>query len=185
MRAESYKLAVLVMRAQGMHDGHGHILEQLEGEFDGTLILVGSSYRPRSWKNPFTFAERRSFIAAGTRHIDMNIDAMPLLDTLYNDRAWASNVRAAVRFHMRHKGLDPETTEIVMTGFEKDKSSEYQNWFPEWGRKPIEPFIRDGHLLNATDLRQALFFPGGRRHGCGRHTLWQGKGSYNPGLDGS
>lgn len=88
MRAESYKLAVLVMRAQGMHDGHGHILEQLEGEFDGTLILVGSSYRPRSWKNPFTFAERRSFIAAGTRHIDMNIDAMPLLDTLYNDRAW-------------------------------------------------------------------------------------------------
>ena len=160
MRAERHRLAVLVMRAQGFHDGHEHLLKEVENEVDSALVLVGSSYRPRSWKNPFTFAERRGFIEAGTRDRKIPVGVMPLIDTLYNDRAWASNVRAAVRFRIREMGLPLDEVEVILTGFEKDASSAYQSWFPEWERRPVQALKRGGEILNATDLREAIFFPG-------------------------
>jgi len=175
MREKRHKVAVLIARAQGFHDGHAHILKSIEGEFDSVLMLVGSAYRPRSWKNPFSFAERADFIRAGTKSIDIDLSIVPLVDTLYNDRSWASNVRAAVRFHLRQKDLDPAITDIVLTGFEKDQSSAYQGWFPEWGRKPIDPFRRNGALLNATDLRNALFLSDGTGLGQAGRTFGEDK----------
>jgi bifunctional NMN adenylyltransferase/nudix hydrolase len=156
---DHHTLAVFIGRFQPFHIGHLDVLDSLEGEVDSTLMLVGSSYRPRSWKNPFTFAERKSFIEAGTKDARMPIDVLPLIDTLYNDRAWATNVRTAVKLYMRAKGLDEDTTDVVLTGFEKDKSSRYLRWFPEWEMLASDASTHDGDIINATDLRTALFFP--------------------------
>jgi len=160
MGDKRHTLAVFIGRFQPFHIGHLDVLENLSGKVDSTLMLVGSAYRPRSWKNPFTYAERKRFIDAGTEGLDMPVDVLPLIDTLYNDRSWASNVRTAVRLYMRAKGLDEDTTEIVLTGFEKDRSSRYLGWFPEWTMLPASPSMHEGEIINATDLREAIFFPG-------------------------
>ncbi|MFZ3583977.1 NUDIX domain-containing protein [Loktanella sp. DJP18] len=154
-----YKLAVFLGRFQPFTRAHRDVVQNLCGKVDGTLMLTGSAYRPRSWKNPFSFNERKAFIEAGVADIDMRVDVLPLIDTLYNDRSWASNVRTAVRLYIRARGLLEETTEVVLTGFEKDASSRYLNWFPEWTMMPAQASRHEGEIINATDLRRALFFP--------------------------
>ncbi len=153
-------LAVFIGRFQPFHAGHLDVLEQALSRADSMLMLVGSAYRPRSWKNPFTYSERRAFIAAGTTHLSKPVATLPLVDTLYNDRAWISNVRTAVTLHMRRAGMDPAKTDVILTGFEKDKSSQYLRWFPTWEMMQAEPKMHGGVVLNATDLREALFFSG-------------------------
>lgn len=159
MGEKRHTLAVFIGRFQPFHIGHRDVLESISSKVDSTLVLVGSAYRPRSWKNPFVFSERKRFIEAGAEGLDMPVDVLPLIDTLYNDRSWASNVRTAVRLYMRAKGLDEATTEIALTGFEKDRSSRYLGWFPEWTMLPASPSTHEGEIINATDLREAMFFP--------------------------
>lgn len=151
-------LAVFIGRFQPFHSGHLDVVENALSVADSMLMLLGSSYRPRSWKNPFTYAERRAFIAEGTRAVEKPIATLPLVDTLYNDRAWITNVRTAVTLHMRKAGLDPVTTKVILTGFDKDKSSRYLSWFPTWEMMHVAPKTHDGAILNATDLRESLFF---------------------------
>lgn len=159
MGNKTHKLALLIGRFQPFTQAHRGVLQNLEGKVDSTLMLVGSAYRPRSWKNPFTYNERKSFIEAGSDGINMPIDTLPLIDTLYNNRSWASNVRTAVKLYMRARGLTDESTEVILTGFEKDASSKYLSWFPEWTMMPAPVRLHDGEVINATDLRKALFFP--------------------------
>ena len=158
MAQKRHKLAVFIGRFQPFHIGHHTVINSVADRVDSMLVLVGSAYRPRSWKNPFTYQERADFLAEGVAGIALPVDALPLVDTLYNDRAWATNVRTAVRLHMRAKGLDPATTDIALTGFEKDKSSQYLRWFPEWEMLPASPHLHDGEIINATQMREMLFF---------------------------
>lgn len=152
-----HRLAVFIGRFQPFHIGHLDVIESALTQADSMLLLVGSAYRPRSWKNPFTYSERRAFIRASTSDLGKPVETFPLVDTLYNDRAWISNVRTAVTLHMRRAGLDPDQTQVVLTGFEKDKSSRYLGWFPTWEMLSAAPKMHDGVILNATDLREHLF----------------------------
>ena len=159
MAQKRHKLAVFIGRFQPFHIGHRAVVAQMAGQVDSLLVLIGSAYRPRSWKNPFLYHERQHFLEAGIVGIALPVDTLPLVDTLYNDRAWATNVRTAVRLHMRAKGLDPATTDIAMTGFEKDKSSQYLRWFPEWDMLFASAHRHNGAIISATQMREGLFFP--------------------------
>lgn len=157
MADKRHTLAVFIGRFQPFHHGHRTIVEDAATRADSILMLVGSSYRPRSWKNPLLFEERAAFIREGVEDIRTDIDILPIIDTLYNDRAWAANVRLAVNTACRARGLDPEQTDVLITGFDKDKSSNYLSWFPEWRAHPVEPATHDGQIINATDFREAVF----------------------------
>ena len=160
-----HRLAVFIGRFQPFHIGHFDVVQNALTDCDSMLMLVGSAYRPRSWKNPFTYAERVAFIRKSMASIAKPIATLPLVDTLYNDRAWTVNVRTAVTLHMRKAGLDPDKTQVVLTGFEKDKSSRYLSWFPTWEMLPADPHLHDGDIVSATDLRRALFFGKGEDTG--------------------
>lgn len=168
MGDQRHTLAVFIGRFQPFHIGHLDVIASVAARADSILMLVGSAYRPRSWKNPFSYGERLQFIRGSTSDLGVAVDMLPLVDTLYNDRAWATNVRTAVRLHLRAKGLDPDQTDIAITGFEKDKSSQYLRWFPEWQMIPAAPTQHDGKIINATDLRETLFFPDEAAHGPDR-----------------
>ena len=157
-----HKLAVFIGRFQPFHIGHRSIIAAAADQADSLLALIGSANRPRSWKNPFYYDERRAFLRAGIAGIALPVDTQPLNDTLYSDTAWAGNVRAAVAAHMLKTGLDPATTDIALTGFEKDKSSQYLSWFPEWSMLPAAPHIHQGKVMSATQMREALFFENGK-----------------------
>jgi len=92
--------------------------------------------------------------AAGS---DMNITCLPLVDTLYDDKTWAGNVRTAIDLHLRNQGLNATDAKIILVGHDKDESSQYLRWFPEYASAPVDAEIRDDDVLNATDMRAALF----------------------------
>lgn len=158
MGNKRHSLAVFIGRFQPFHIGHHDVVASMVSCADSLLILVGSAYRARSWKNPFSYAERADFIRQGCSDIRLPVDILPLVDTLYNDRAWATNVRTAVQLHMRAKGLDAADTDILLTGFEKDQSSRYLRWFPEWKMIAADAKEHDGQIINATEMREQLFF---------------------------
>lgn len=152
-----HRLAVFIGRFQPFHIGHRAVLEHAATIADSALVLVGSAYRPRSPKNPLSFEERCGLMRAGLEGVDFDIALLPLVDTLYNDRAWASNVRTAVTMHMRAAGLDPAHTDILLTGYEKDSSSAYVRWFPEWRWETAPAHLHKGVPVSATGLRHALY----------------------------
>ncbi|WP_411889288.1 NUDIX domain-containing protein [Yoonia sp. SDW83-1] len=176
-----HRLAVFIGRFQPFHAGHMDVVQNALTQADSLLMLVGSAYRPRSWKNPFTYAERAAFVRASTDEVGKPVATLPLVDTLYNDRAWTVNVRTAVTLHMRKAGLNPDKTDVVLTGFEKDKSSRYLGWFPTWQMLPADPHMHEGEIVSATDLRQELFF--GRGENTGRMAKRYGLAQIAPVLD--
>jgi bifunctional NMN adenylyltransferase/nudix hydrolase len=152
------KVIVFIGRFQPFHIGHYNVVKKASEISNNILILVGSSYRARSWKNPFKFSERKLFIQKSCENINSNIGILPLVDTLYNDRTWANNVRSAVNLYLRNNNLSKENTEVILTGYEKDNSSMYLKWFPEWDWKPVTGESHNDTIINAKDFREDLFF---------------------------
>ncbi|WP_412074243.1 NUDIX domain-containing protein [Tritonibacter mobilis] len=150
-------LAVMIGRVNPVTKAHIQILETAARAADDVLLLVGSAYRSRSFRNPLTFDERKALVRKVATGLDARLDVLPLIDTLYSDRAWAANVRMAVKAYIRARNWEEDGVKVVLTGFEKDKSSRYLKWFPEWEALPIEPLKHGGRVINATDLRRALF----------------------------
>jgi bifunctional NMN adenylyltransferase/nudix hydrolase len=135
-----YDHAVVIGRFQPLHVGHERVLKLAAQQAKNLIILVGSSGRHRSPKNPFTFEERCSMISrAGIRG-----DCLPIHDHPYNDDAWVTEVRDAVAGISRYG-------RICLVGFRKDASSYYQSMFPEWDY--IELPSQYG-TFNATDIRR-------------------------------
>lgn len=152
-------LAVVIGRFQGPHLGHAHLLAQAAATGDRVLVLVGSSGRPRSPRNPFTYGERRMALEAMAARlwIGERIAFLPLIDTLYDDDLWVSNVRLAVNRHLQAVG----DHDVVLVGFSKDRTSEYLRWFggpghEGWRSEQASSASFDGRVLNATDLRRAV-----------------------------
>ncbi|WP_425100773.1 NUDIX domain-containing protein [Tropicibacter sp. S64] len=149
-------LAVMIGRVNPVTKAHLHILETAARAANDVLLLVGSAYRPRSFRNPLSFDERKALVRKVVTGLEARLDILPLIDTLYSDRAWAANVRMAVKAYIRARGWEEEAVKVLLTGFEKDKSSRYLKWFPEWEALPVEPLKHAGRVINATDLRRAL-----------------------------
>lgn len=152
------KVIVFIGRFQPFHVGHCNVVKKASEISKNVLILVGSSYRARSWKNPFKFSERKDFIEQSCKDIDANIGILPLVDTLYNDRTWANNVRAAVNLYLRNNKIDKDNAEIIITGYKKDNSSAYLKWFPEWDWNPVTGKMHENKVINSKDFREDLFF---------------------------
>jgi bifunctional NMN adenylyltransferase/nudix hydrolase len=157
MAQKPYRLAVFIGRFQPFHIGHRTVLEHATTYADSALVIIGSAFRPRSPKNPFSFEERAALITTGLDGVDLDVVFLPLIDTLYDDAAWGDNVRHAVTMHLTAIGQRPEDTEIILTGFEKDKSSAYVRWFPEWAWEPAPGHTYNGKTVSATHLRHVLY----------------------------
>ncbi|MBZ9749295.1 adenylyltransferase/cytidyltransferase family protein [Deinococcus sp. HMF7604] len=143
-------LAVLIGRFQPPHAAHLHLIETALARHSHLLILLGSANLTRSVVNPWTAAERARLIRASLPATG-RLSLVPLADE-FDAARWAASVRAAVQ----QKAAQVGTQSTVLTGFEKDASSVYLRWFPEW---TLDPSPAHGDL-NATAVRAALFGQG-------------------------
>ncbi|MEX0302991.1 MAG: NUDIX domain-containing protein, partial [Leisingera sp.] len=152
-------LSVIIGRFQPFHKGHRKLFQHAFSISDETLVLIGSAFRPRSEKNAFKWSERAGFITAALKAagLDAPVTCLPLVDTLYDDKTWAGNVRTAVDLHLRNRGFDREKVKIVLVGHDKDESSKYLRWFPEFTAAAVEAESNGTEVINATDMRAALF----------------------------
>jgi bifunctional NMN adenylyltransferase/nudix hydrolase len=153
-----YKVAVLIGRFEPFHNGHlANALQALDLA-EKVIILVGSSFQPRTPKNPFTYAERKEMInnAIMSARNRANISIHPLRDYKYSNNSWISSVQATVRT----ASPDVDDSEIAIMGYDKDDSSWYNHAFPEWKFVSLSGFVEHGSVpIDATKVRE-LFFEG-------------------------
>lgn len=158
-----YSVAILIGRYEPYHLGHHANTQQAFGIADHVLMLVGSSFQPRTPKNPFQFEERATMIAGaiGPRKkvlgsLKNNYEIRPLEDFKYSNNSWISNVQSIVA--KEHPGVDDK--DICILGYDKDESSWYNHAFPEWDFIPLDGFVKHGsHPIDATKVRE-LYFEG-------------------------
>ena len=142
-----YGTVMLIGRFQPLHNAHLEIIKRCTALTDQLVIVAGSAKQPRTYKNPFTFEERRQMILAAAAGLSLNVYVEPNIDTIYNDQAWAVRVQG---IHSKYRCLG---TRDAIIGHKKDDSSFYLDMFPQWeyiNVEQIEP-------LGATDIRDLYF----------------------------
>lgn len=146
--SKKYDTLVLIGRFQPLHSAHLEIIKRATALTDQLVIIVGSANQPRTYKNPFTFDERKRMILDATRGLDLQVFVESNTDTIYNDQAWAVRVQSIVSKYRVIGGAG-----VGIIGHKKDLSSSYLNMFPQWTLEEVELI----EPLNATDVRDLYF----------------------------
>jgi bifunctional NMN adenylyltransferase/nudix hydrolase len=145
--SKQYGTLVLIGRFQPLHNAHLEIIKRATALTDQLVIVTGSAAQPRTYKNPFTSAERERMIKAATAGLSMRIYVEENVDTIYNDQAWAVRVQGIVS---KYKILGTRTGVI---GHKKDDSSFYLDMFPQWEYVDVEEI----EPLSAVNIRDLYF----------------------------
>ena len=141
-------LAICIGRFQPPHRAH---LEAIHMALSGAwrvAVVLGSSQRPRSPKNPWNLDERQAMISACLTPDELGrTNFIPLQDRLYDDDLWAASLRREIQ------ALIPEAGSIALMGHRKDHSSYYLGLLPDW------TFMEVAQVpgLHATGIRKRLF----------------------------
>jgi bifunctional NMN adenylyltransferase/nudix hydrolase len=136
---------VFIGRFQPFHLGHEAVIAEAINKASEVIVVIGSSFQPRTLRNPFTFEERREQIKLAFPQTKVKV--VGVMDYPYDDNAWVSSVQQVVH--------DNATTDnIGLIGHSKDESSYYLNIFKQW-KNHVE--VPNFNGLNATDLRNMIF----------------------------
>lgn len=148
---KKYKYSIVIGRFQPVHNGHVDLINHAMSISDHTIIVVGSSHKPVTPKNPFTDTERaRFFIELGLYTEDTSL--VYAVDYMYNDEKWVSEVHKKVS---DVTGIDVKKNEVCLVGHRKDESTWYLDMFPHWHYEEYSPpNVQD---LHATEIRQNIY----------------------------
>ena len=150
---KQFEYVVFIGRFQPSHRGHiNTILKGLEIS-KNVIVIIGSSFRPRSPENPWSYEERRELIQmALSEHLDLKDMNRVLFsysyDFKYNEQKWIEDIQTKVKSH-----VPSPKAKIAIIGHHKDESSYYLDKFPQWDFVEME----NTELLNATDIRDIYF----------------------------
>lgn len=146
-----YDVLVYIGRFQPVHNAHVETIRRASKLAKKLVIICGSANQPRTYKNPWTFEERKYLIDIVCKDVMSPTLCQhviePNIDSVYNDSAWVERIQEIVSRNSR------PNDKIGIIGHKKDSSSFYLDMFPQWDfvdTPLIEP-------LNATDIR-GLFF---------------------------
>lgn len=144
-----FEYLVFVGRFQPFHRGHTSVVYEALRRSDKLIVLVGSSNRPRSPRNPWTFQERRNMILQGLpTELHARLHVRPLADACYDDQRWQANVCTAVTAITGSADV-----RVGMIGHCKDQTSYYLKLFPEWPLLQVE----NSSQISATPIRERFF----------------------------
>lgn len=152
-------LGLLIGRFQPPHIGHIELIRMALTQCDQLLILLGcTENKERTRKNPFTWSERAQMIRDSLTQQDCErLIITPLSDTT-SDQQWcdtikeevASTIHKKINIHAHAPG--DYTESVKLFGCNKDASSIYLQWFPEYTYSVLEQTLFDG--LSSTPLRE-------------------------------
>ena len=151
-KKHEYDLVVYIGRFQPFHNGHANTLKRASKIAKNVLVLIGSSTTARSIKNPFTYSERKQMIQDSVHILNFHIDG--IRDYTYDDNQWITQVGTTVERYV--KMTDAKKVGII--GHDKDHSSSYLNYFPQWDFIEEPPYADvSGNLIDATKIRELMF----------------------------
>jgi bifunctional NMN adenylyltransferase/nudix hydrolase len=152
---KKYDLAVIIGRFEPYHVGHEILVNKALMIADRVLILIGSSYAPRTIKNPFTYDERVKMITEAAA--PAFIMTAPLVDNLYSDDEWVTSVQNHISNCMMPGSSwedVPTKKRVAIVGNKKDESSYYLDLFPQYDYVPVDE-VKLG--FDATTIRTMMF----------------------------
>lgn len=153
MTNKPYDLVVFIGRFQIVHNAHKAIIDRAcELANHKVVVIVGSADKPRTYKNPFTTAERKAMLGEITKDSKVRVFLEHVHDHTYNDTAWSAQIQRIVTKHASAPWTD-KGMRIAIIGHKKDESSFYLDMFPQWDfidQDLIEP-------LDATQIRDLYF----------------------------
>tara|TARA_Y100001951_G_C11277297_1_gene262784 strand:- start:564 stop:1610 length:1047 start_codon:yes stop_codon:yes gene_type:complete len=149
---QKYDYAVIIGRFQPIHKGHVRLIVNALSKAKRVIIGVGSANSSVTPRNPFTYEERASMIEMELGDYAKRVTIEPLNDSLYTDSEWSQQVRDMVH-NVAVSHCMPDAT-IGLSGFEKDSTSYYLRFFPEWADLTVkEPLFE----YNSTDIRELFY----------------------------
>lgn len=141
---------ILIGRFQPAHNAHLEIIHEALNLSKEVIILIGSSYQPRTSKNPFTAEEREKLIRCAFSDEDNDrLIFSYVSDKLYNDQQWAIDIQG----HVQDIIETTTDTNVGIIGHKKDNSSFYLDMFPQW--ELVE--FNNVEDLHATSIRDYYF----------------------------
>ena len=143
-----YHTAVFIGRFSPFHMGHEQVIREGLKQAREVIVVVGSSFAARSFRNPFTFEERRDMIKSVFP--ESNVKVVPVSDYPYDDNKWVAAVQSLVMSNMAYT---PDPTRIALIGHKKDETSYYLNLFKQWSSIGVDNFKG----INATEIRSHMF----------------------------
>lgn len=161
-------VSVYVGRFNPFHLGHAHVLERALRTSKLVVVLVGSSYKARTPKNPFSYEERkemieqwfRNYLTFGEGHCG-ELEIRPMRDFASNNK-WIASVQSTVKSVITAHCTRNSTilTDIYITGSDRDDSTWYLEAFPQW-KKDLVPALQHkpgtDEDLSATSVRKVLY----------------------------
>lgn len=140
------KYSVFIGRMQLPHKGQLAIIEKALRETDELIVVLGSSFKARTPKNPFTHVERARMVSISLDEDDVSrVHFVPMRD-FYDDDRWVSEVQREVLSITQGKP-------VTLYGHKKDVTGYYQDNFPDWG------YVDAGYTpgYDSTTFRKAFF----------------------------
>lgn len=140
-------------RFQPFHQGHLETLKTALDTAKQVIILLGSSNRAPTIRNPFNAMQRANMISLACREAGLplqRIITVPINDYPYQDNKWVQNVQDTVGGLTAGSSEDPT---IGIIGFARDHTSYYLDLFPQW-EKIESPEVGN---INATNIRNSFF----------------------------
>jgi len=151
----SYDYAVFIGRFEPFHNAHKRVIEKALSVADKVIVLVGSSSKPRSIKDPFFVEERKVMMrSAFAPAMAGRLLFGELRDFPYNDERWAREVQAQVaQLVVADNKVMNAPRSICLVGHFKDESTDYLKMFPQW------PLVEAANheQKNASDIRTLMF----------------------------
>lgn len=147
-----YDYAIVIGRFQPIHLGHVRLIKNALEMADEVIVCIGSANAPRTPRNPFSYEERQKLIRAEFP-VGTKLEFIALDDMLYNDGAWVKQVHYKVNTVILRQSRDPDTVSIALSGYEKDATSYYLKYFPEW---KSEFHTLEGDY-NSTEIREFFY----------------------------
>ena len=153
MQTSKKSIGAVIGRFSMVHNQHERMFQQMAKENSHVLIMLGSSNRCISPKNPFSFEQRASFVLSVIAQFmePANVRIVPLPDRIYTEGRWEAKVQQAVDSYAEE--LEVTDSRIAMYGNEKDHTGYWQRNFPQWKRVDIGLH----EMIHATDLRNIWF----------------------------
>jgi bifunctional NMN adenylyltransferase/nudix hydrolase len=142
---------VFIGRFQPLHKAHLGTIEYAFTLAEKVIIFIGSSFQPRTYKNPFTAFERYNFIKNSLVNHKENLDYFVIdKQDFYSDDEWIDSIVEDVY------QIDNDESKIAIIGYNKDSSSYYLNEISrKTGWDVVETPFYDN--LSATTIRELYF----------------------------
>jgi bifunctional NMN adenylyltransferase/nudix hydrolase len=149
--SKEFGTLVFIGRFQPLHIGHEKVIREALNKAKEVIIIVGSSFSARTFKNPYTFEERKTMIESVFP--GENLKVFPVSDYPFDDNKWVSVVQKIVYDNYTKYSDFVGEKRIGLIGHSKDSSSYYLKIFRGWGSVEVENY----NSLNATDVRKTMY----------------------------